>query len=530
MAAHAATRYEFGLPMTSAAVLPPLSLHNTLTRKVEPLEPREPGKVGLYLCGPTTYDVAHVGHARSAVAFDLLLRVLRHRGLDVNYVRNITDVDDKILERAKQAGEAPTVLAARMAELYRNDMSALGCERPTHEPKVSEHIPQILRIIEELVSRDGAYAVPGAEGRGGDVYFRVRAFEGYGKLSGRNVDDLRSGARVEVDERKEDPLDFALWKGCGDDEWGWPSPWGRGRPGWHIECSAMSAQYLGHGFDIHAGGMDLIFPHHENEIAQSEAAHHGEGVFARCWMHNGFVNVDKEKMSKSLGNFFTVRDVLARNDAEALRLFLVQHHYRGPVVFDVDKREDGRVVFPGIDEAERSVDYLYTTLARLDGITVAITPGSQMPAEFQKALDEVASLRTGAIASLYEDLGAAGAVASVHRLAGLINEMMDLHQRRKGDRPSIARVAAAGLSALTELAEVLGILRAPPGRYFARTRKQRLALVGLEESMVDEKVNARIAARAAKDFAAADAIRKELEGLGIELFDHPSGTTWKKGV
>ena len=510
--------------------LPNLRVHNTLTRRVEPLEPRQPGKVGIYCCGPTTYDVAHVGHARAAISFDLLVRVLRHRGLDVTYVRNITDIDDKILERALAAGEEPTELAARMTESYRQDMSALGCERPTHEPRVSQHLPQIVALIESLVKNGAAYVVPGAAGKGSDVYFRVRAFEGYGKLSGRNVDDLRSGSRVEVDERKEDPLDFALWKGCDEQTWGWPSSFGRGRPGWHIECSAMSAQYLGHSFDVHAGGMDLIFPHHENEIAQSEAAHPGEGDFARCWMHNGFVNVDKEKMSKSLGNFFTVKDVLTRNDPEALRFFLVSHHYRGPVQLDVEKLESGRVIFPGIDEAERRVDYLYTTLGRVEGMTISLMGEGQLAKEYATALEQIATARDEAFAALADDLAAATAVASINRLAAIINEMMDLQQRKKGDRAAIARVVTHAAQGLREITDVLGVLRTPGHRYFERSRARRLAAVGLRAEDVEAKVQARITARAAKDFAAADAIRKELDALGIEIFDGPTGSTWRKSV
>jgi len=513
--------------MATEPTLPPVQLHDTLARSVHPLTVREEGKVSVYLCGPTTYDLAHVGHARSAVAFDLLVKVLRHRGYEVTYVRNVTDVDDKILARSKEAGEEPTALSARMTTAYQEDMAAIGCESPTHEPRVSETIPEIVAIIEKLVKNEAAYVVPGKDGAGGDVYFRVRAFPGYGKLSGRNVDEMRSGARVDVDERKEDPLDFALWKGAKPGEWACDSPWGKGRPGWHIECSAMSAKFLGHGFDIHAGGMDLVFPHHENEIAQSEAAHPGEGDFAHCWLHNGFVNVDKEKMSKSLGNFFTVRDVLQRNDPEALRLYLLLHHYRGPVGFDVDKLEDsGRVIFPGIDEAERKTDYLYTTVARLDGVTVAIGPG-EVPKPYAEAIAQVKAARHEALASLADDLGAANAIAAMYRIAATLNEMLDLHVRKKGERPAIARVIGVAQQSLREIADVLGLLRTTPTRYQARTRAQRLALIGKTEAEVDAKVQERVDARAAKDFARADAIRGELESIGVELFDGATGTTWK---
>jgi cysteinyl-tRNA synthetase len=284
----------------SAFAMPLPRLYNTLSRNVEELAPGEQGRVRIYCCGPTVYDVPHAGHARAAIAPDLLVRHLGEKKLRVTYVRNITDVDDKILERAKQKGQQPLELSREMAEIYRSQMRALGCLEPTHEPRVSDHLPQIFELMQTLVERGSAYVVDmGDDVR--DVYFAVRSFPGYGKLSRRRIDELIVGARVEKEERKRDPIDFALWKGARAGEWGWDSPWGRGRPGWHIECSAMSRHYLGHGFDIHCGGMDLIFPHHENEIAQSEAAAPDAGPFARLWMHNGFVNIDKEKMSKSLG-------------------------------------------------------------------------------------------------------------------------------------------------------------------------------------------------------------------------------------
>jgi len=342
----------------------PLRLYNTLTRNLEEFVPQRPGEVRVYVCGMTVYDFAHAGNARSAVVFDVLTRHLRARGYRVVYVRNITDVDDKIVERARQNGEQPLELSARMAPIYQADMRELGCADPTFEPKVSENITAITELIQKIIEKGNAYEVlmPGGTR---DVYFAVRTFAGYGKLSRRNVDDLEVGARVEKGESKRDPLDFALWKGCTEDEWGWPSPWGNGRPGWHIECSAMSAKLLGHGFDIHGGGMDLVFPHHENEIAQSEAACPEQGNLAHVWMHNGFLNVDKEKMSKSLGNVIKPRDIYAANDPEALRYVFLTAHYRGPLAFDIEKKGGERFAFPGVDEAERRVDYLYATLERL---------------------------------------------------------------------------------------------------------------------------------------------------------------------
>ncbi|HEY5960278.1 MAG TPA: cysteine--tRNA ligase, partial [Polyangiaceae bacterium] len=340
-----------------------LLLYSTLSRKLEPITRSADGSVGIYCCGPTVYDVPHAGHARSALAPDVLVRFLRSRGERVTYVRNVTDVDDKILERAKKNGESPLELSARMADVYIDQIGQCGCLAPDHQPRVSQHVDQIVLLVSDLVANGSAYVVVRPNGTK-DVYFAVRSFPDYGKLSRRRIDELEVGARVEQDDTKRDPLDFALWKGATAEEWGWDSPWGRGRPGWHIECSAMSRHYLGHGFSVHAGGMDLIFPHHENEIAQSEAANPKLGPFAKTWIHNGFVNVDKEKMSKSLGNFVTVADVLERNDPEAFRWFLLTVHYRGPIQFETEKLDSGRVVFPGVDESERRVDYLFTAMDR----------------------------------------------------------------------------------------------------------------------------------------------------------------------
>ncbi|MFN7133166.1 MAG: cysteine--tRNA ligase, partial [Myxococcales bacterium] len=324
-----------------------IRVFNTMTGQKEPFTPLTPGRVGMYVCGPTVYDMSHVGHARAYVAFDTIARFFRFQGLEVRYVRNYTDVDDKIIRRANEIGAPPGEVSERFIREFLTDMAALHVARADVEPKVTEHMPEIIDIIGKLIERGHAYA------SGGDVYFAVRGFEGYGKLSKRNLDDLEAGARVEPGELKRDPLDFALWKAAKPGEPFWESPWGKGRPGWHIECSAMSAKYLGETFDLHAGGKDLIFPHHENEIAQSEAA--SGKPFARYWTHCGFVQVDNEKMSKSLGNFFTIRDVLQSFDAEALRYFLLGTHYRNPINFsDV-----------ALADAEKRIDYLYDTLAKV---------------------------------------------------------------------------------------------------------------------------------------------------------------------
>jgi cysteinyl-tRNA synthetase len=509
-----------------------LHLHDTLTQSLKPFTPRKAGKAGVYCCGPTTYDVAHVGHARAAITPDILVRALREHGLDVTFVRNITDVDDKILKRAGEAGEEPTALSARMAALYQEDMRALGCLEPNVEPRVSGHIPEIIALVERLLANGAAYVIELAGGVK-DVYYAVRSFEGYGKLSKRNIEDLRSGARIEVADEKRDPLDFALWKGCTEDAWGWPSPWGKGRPGWHIECSAMSSRYLGHGFDVHCGGMDLIFPHHENEIAQSEAAHPGDGCFAETWIHNGFVNVDKEKMAKSLGNFVTIRQVYDRNDPEALRWFLLGVHYRGPIGFDTEKREDGRVVFPGVQEAERRVDYLYVTLERLAVVAAGAEPSDAQPKELAATRKLVAEARKKVVAALDDDLNTPVALAVIQELARAGNELADLAVKRRKDAGFLRAAAACATEVAAGLRAAcgpVGVLQTPPAEYAARTKARRLAILGLTEQAVEQKLADRTAARAAKDFARADAIRKELDGLGLEVADSPTGTTWRVGV
>jgi cysteinyl-tRNA synthetase len=399
---------------------------------------------------------------------------------------------------------------------------------------VSTHIPQITRLIETLIKRGAAYPVD-MPGGTRDVYFSVRGFSGYGQLSRRKLDELVAGARVEADEtNKRDPLDFALWKGAPSNEWGWESPWGWGRPGWHIECSAMSAEYLGHGFEIHGGGMDLIFPHHENEAAQSEAAHPEGGPFARCWMHNGFVNVDKEKMSKSLGNFVTVRDVFARNDPEALRLFLLGVHYRGPIQFDTESLADGRVVFPGVDDAERRVDYLYTTRERLRTLGRAgETVPAKLPKELVSAREAAEAAASRADAALADDLNTSVAIAELGEVAKHANEVADLAARRLKDSTfqGAAGVAAFSIDrAMSRIIGQLGVLGTDGGEYRERTRARRLRIRGLDVAEVDRKVEERVVARRGKDFARSDAIRDELEKAGVILHDGPTGTTWSVSV
>ncbi len=507
--------------------MPPsaVRLYNTMTQRLEPLTPIEPGHVRLYLCGPTTYDHAHAGHARTFVAFDVLVRFLRARGYRVTFVRNVTDVDDKILQRAREKGEPPLEFSRRMGEINADELRSCGCLQPDFEPRVSENIGVIIQLIEDLVAKGAAYAAPTDVRR--DVYFAVRAFPGYGKLSHRVIDDLVSGARVEPGEAKRDPLDFALWKASAGDEWGWDSPWGRGRPGWHIECSAMAAQILSPHFDVHCGGMDLIFPHHENEIAQSEAA--WGAPFARLWVHSGFLNVDAEKMSKSLGNFVTIAQILERNDAEALRYFVLGSHYRGPLNFDVDKRADGRVVFPLLDEAERRVEYLYSTRESLRGAASAAQPSAVGDDPLARTVRE-ASDRV--IDSLDNDLNTSVALSVIGEVARIGNETAhQLAKPRKGSppRPFLESLAAATVEALDACCRPLGLMQAAPTEFFARTRERRLRVRGLDAGWIEAKVDERATARAAKDFGCSDRIRDELARAGVELQDElgGGGTTWR---
>jgi cysteinyl-tRNA synthetase len=500
-------------------------LYNTMTQRVEPLQPLEPGHVRVYVCGLTTYDHAHAGHARTFVAFDVLVRFLRARGLRVTYVRNVTDVDDKILKRAAERGEPPLELSKRMALVNADELHGAGCMDPDLEPRVSETIPEIVALVADLVAKGAAY--PATTETGTDVYFAVRAFPGYGKLSHRKIDDLLSGARVEVGEVKRDPLDFALWKASGPDTLGWDSPWGKGRPGWHIECSAMAAKALTPHFDIHGGGMDLVFPHHENEIAQSEAAW-GE-PFARIWMHAGFLEVDSEKMSKSLGNFVTIAQVLDRNDGEALRYFLCGAHYRGPVSFDLEKLPDGRVVFPGIDEAERRVEYLYVTRETLVATAEGVAPNHDGPAANAVVVRQAANR---VLTALDNDLNTSVALSVVGELAKVGNDLVMQVPKQKKDPAAQAvsrALAAATVEALDACCAPLGLMQATADEFFARTRARRLRIRGLDGAVIEAKVKARIDARTAKDFAKADALRAELTAMGVELQDVPGsgGTTWR---
>jgi cysteinyl-tRNA synthetase len=509
----------------------PVRLYNTLTQKVEDFVPAEPGKVKMYVCGLTTYDLAHAGHARTNTTFDVLSRFLRARGFDVTYCRNVTDVDDNIVKRARENGEEPLALSKRMSEQAERDLTAIGCMKPEIEPRVSTSMDDIIQFIERLIAKDHAYVAETPDGN--DVYFAVRNFPAYGKLSRRNLEELRTGASERLaagaNDVKRDPLDFALWKAAGAEPFGFESPWGKGRPGWHIECSAMASRHLGDHLDIHAGGMDLIFPHHENEIAQSEALTGPE--FSRFWMHGGFLEIDKEKMSKSLGNFVTIKDLLERNDAEAFRYYVLGTHYRGPLSFDVEKLPDGRVVFPGIDEAERRIDYLYSTRDTLASIANGTGPTDSNVLQGQaKVVDDA---REAVLNALDRDLNTPQALSVIAELGKAGNEIAMQYPKLKKDPAKLAAVqglAAKAVRAIDAVCAPLGLMQAESDAYWGRTRARRLRLRGLEAAAVDAKVVARTEARKAKDFAHADALRKQLADWNVEVFDAGDTSTWKISI
>src|SRR6266481_1670584 len=476
----------------------PQRVWNTLTDRKEELVPLEPGRVGIYVCGITVYDVSHVGHARFLVAFDAAVRFLRWAGWKVTYVRNWTGVDDKIIRRAAERGEDPKALAEGYIAACREDFQALSVLPADVEPRATEHVPEMQKLIAQLIDRGNAYA------SGGDVYFAVRSYPPYGKLSKRNLDDLQAGARVEPGERKRDPLDFALWKAAKPGEPAsvtWESPWGPGRPGWHIECSAMSQKYLGTTFDVHGGGKDLVFPHHENEIAQSEAAS-GQPL-AHYWVHNGFVTIDAEKMSKSVGNFRTIRDLLEQWDGEALRAFLLSTHYRHPINFTE----------AAIVEADRRVEYFYETLAKADAY---LAQKKHAPAASPEPLREHAQAFREA---MEDDFNTAEALARLEHVYALVNARIDAKARP--DEVAAVLVTARALS------QVLGVASRAPAEAIRTRRQLAAARKGIDPKWVEERISARLAARKAKDFAKADAIRAEVSARGVELRDAPGGTDWR---
>ncbi len=460
-----------------------LKIHNTLSKQKEIFTPRVPGKVGMYVCGMTVYDYCHVGHARVMVVFDVVARYLRASGYDVTYVRNITDIDDKIIKRAQENGEDMSALTERFIAAMHEDSAALGVLPPDQEPRATASMHAIIEMIQPLVERGHAYAAAN-----GDVYYDVSGFDGYGALSGKRVEDLRVGERVAVDEAKDDPLDFVLWKAAKPGEPSWASPWGPGRPGWHIECSAMSNSLLGNHFDIHGGGHDLQFPHHENEIAQSESCN-GE-KFVNYWMHNGFVQINQEKMSKSLGNFFILRDVLKNYRAEEIRYFLISSHYRSQLNYSEDQ----------LNNARAALQRLYAAIQDTESVKIP------EQSDYQQRFDQ----------AMCDDFNTASAIAV---LFDLVREINRAKAENSDDQHRLA-------SLLRHLGSLLGLLQEDAASYLKSTAGQ--AAGGLSDTAIDDLIEQRLQARAAKDWATADRIRDELSAAGIVIEDGADGTRWRR--
>ena len=483
-----------------------MRIYNTLTGKKEEFFPVAEGKVGMYACGVTVYDHCHIGHARSAVVFDVMRRYMIYKGYQFKYIRNFTDIDDKIINRAKQEGISWNAIAKKYTDEYYRDMDRLGVGKADVEPKATDHIAEIIGIVKGLVDKGYAYEVDRS------VYFEVGKFPGYGKLSKRDLEDMVAGARVEVDERKRNPMDFALWKASKEGEPSWDSPWGPGRPGWHIECTAMSLKHLGETFDIHGGGADLIFPHHENEIAQSEA--YTGKPFVKYWVHNGFITVDKEKMSKSLGNFFTIQEILNKFDAEAVRFFLLSTHYRSPIEFSDEQ----------LREAETSIDRYYTTVLRIRDF-LAQEGEKERAGPDEKALEEMlAKFSDRFKEAMDDDFNTALAIGIVFELVRMLNKYMD--GRPSGEK-AVELIKRAD-EMLRETGNVLNLFHRTPEEWYIALMSVKN--IGLTEEDILARIGERKAARERKDWAEADRIRKELEEKGILLEDRKDGTGWKVKV
>lgn len=480
-----------------------MQIYNTLGRQKEEFIPVRPGKVHMYVCGITAYDYCHIGHARSALVFDALVRHLRHLGLEVTFVRNFTDVDDKIINRANKEGRDWQEVAQTYIDAFHEDMDRLGVLRADLEPRATEYIPQIQELCAKLIAEGTAYATPS-----GDVYFRVRSYPPYGKLSGRSLDELLSGARVAPGEEKEDPLDFALWKAAKPGEPSWDSPWGKGRPGWHIECSAMSSPYL--PLDIHGGGQDLVFPHHENEIAQSEAVCRCE--LARYWVHNGFVQVNAEKMSKSLGNFKTIRDILGSYLPETLRFFLLGKHYRSPIDFTAE----------GMDEAEKAQHRVYSSLMEArKALERASWKKTPLPAELSA---EWAALPQAFEAALDDDLNTAQALGQIFSQVRIVNRLLEEKNLRAAE--STRDLLEDFLARARDWDAQLGLFGRDPAEFLTELRAMRAARKNLDMDRVEDLLRQRWEARMQKDFTRSDALRRELLDLGVSVRDTPEGQAW----
>ncbi len=489
-----------------------LWIYNSFTKRKEIFTPITPGKVNIYVCGVTVYDRCHIGHARSLVVFDTIVRYLRYRGYEVNYVRNFTDIDDKIIKRANEEGIDWKTIAKRYIHEFYRDMDGLGIERATAEPKATDHVQDMIVGIQKLIDKGYAYQTDG------DVFFAVDTFPEYGKLSGKKLEQLEVGTRITVDNRKKNPLDFALWKKSKAGEPTWESPWGKGRPGWHIECSVMANKYLGKALDIHGGGQDLIFPHHENEIAQSEAI--TGRPFARYWIHNGFVFVNQEKMSKSLGNIFSVQEALNQYHPEVLRLFLLSRHYRTPLDFsDIS-----------INEAQTGLERLYRTL-RVSGNYLTGFEGKlsldqmNLEGDEKKVYQKLRNLLPKFQQAMDDDFNTAMAIGHIFEATRTLNQFMELYSKRKGI--TFFSILSYGEKQLREMGKILGFLVSDPAQYLADQELRRLGLLNIRLSEIEAMIEERTVARSKKDWLKADRIREELRKRGVLLEDSKEKTTWR---
>jgi len=469
-------------------------LYNTLTQKKEELVPYEENKIKMYVCGPTVYSSAHLGHARAAVTFDVIERFLTYLGYEVTYVRNFTDIDDKIIAKANETRVSAQDISEKYIEEYKEDMASIGVKPPTIQPKVTEHVAEIIEMIQRIIDNGHAYQ------SGDDVFFSVKKFNGYGKLSKRDPDDMLAGTRIDINEKKEDPLDFALWKGAKPGEPSWDSPWGKGRPGWHIECSLMSTKYLGDSFDIHGGGKDLIFPHHENEIAQSEAA--TGKPFAKYWVHNGLIQINREKMSKSIGNILNVREAVSMWSKEAIRLFFLSHQYLNPADFSDTT----------MNEAEAALERLYMTLKRAGDLS------QNNNAEDKELSASVETFKENWVKAMCDDFNTAEALGNLFELTRAINRSIDSN----GWTPALD----TALEEIKQFGQTLGILEYDPNEYL-QSHKLEKASTGITEEEIEELIQERISARKEKNWARADEIRDELDSKGIVLEDKADGTIWR---
>jgi cysteinyl-tRNA synthetase len=484
-----------------------LRIYNTMTGKKEDFIPLHEKRVGLYACGVTVYDLCHIGHARSAIVFDTICRYLRYRGDEVTYVRNFTDIDDKIIKRANEEGVDYKTIAEKYIGEFNIDMGGLNLEKPSVEPRATDHIPEMIQLISTLMEKGVAYR------SGGDVFFSVSKFKDYGKLSKRNIEEMQAGARVEIDEKKENPLDFALWKASKPGEPFWKSPWGDGRPGWHIECSVMSQKYLGETLDLHGGGKDLVFPHHENEIAQSEAA--TGKPFVRYWVHNGFVNVNKEKMSKSLGNFLTIKEILKDWHPEVIRLFFLSSHYRSPVDYSADS----------LSEVKMGLDRFYTTLKAIQDESLKPAVPGKGRTDLKEHRQSIETFQAKFEEAMDDDFNTAQAIGYFYDLQRQLNSLLDLSKGRPTEE--MMPLLKQGFDHFIRLGKVFGLFQEDPEKYLFRQKREGIKRLGLSEEEILNSIEERNTARKEKDWKKADEIRDNLLSKGIVLEDAASRTLWK---